>query len=81
MVWDFSNSKYNEEECLYLVSLRQSISESVHNTHWTSRNRKSSAIIPATNLAKEAGTVNYLSDSITAEKIIERIADGYIHPL
>jgi hypothetical protein len=42
---------------------------------------KGSAIIPATNLAKEAGTVNYLSDSITAEKIIERIADGYIHPV
>lgn len=42
---------------------------------------KGSAIKPAAALAKEAGTVNYLSDRITAEKIIEKLADGFTHPV
>ncbi len=42
---------------------------------------KGSAIKPAAALAKEAGTVNYLSDRITAEKIIEKLADGFSHPV
>lgn len=42
---------------------------------------KGSSIIPATKLAKESGTVNYLSDRITAERIIEKLADGFTHPV
>lgn len=42
---------------------------------------KGAAMTPATNLVKEAGTVNYLSDRITAEKIIQKLADGFIHPV
>lgn len=42
---------------------------------------KGSSIIPAAHLAKEAGTINYLSDRITAERIIEKLADGFIHPV
>jgi hypothetical protein len=40
---------------------------------------KGSAIKPAAALAREAGTVNYLSDRITAEKIIEKLATGFGH--
>lgn len=39
---------------------------------------KGTAITPAIALAKRAQTVNYLSDRITAEKIIERLATGFI---
>jgi len=42
---------------------------------------KGSAIKPAAFLAKEAGTVNYLSDRITAERIIEKLAEGFMHPV
>lgn len=42
---------------------------------------KGSSIIPATKLVKEAGTANYLSDRITAERIIEKLADGFTHPV
>lgn len=42
---------------------------------------KGSSIIPAAHLAKEAGTVNYLSDRITAERIIEKLAEGFTHPV
>lgn len=42
---------------------------------------KGSSIKPAVHLAKEAQTVNYLSDRITAEKIIEQLATGFNHPV
>lgn len=42
---------------------------------------KGSAIKPAAYLAKEAGVTNYLSDRITAEKIIEKLAQGFTHPV
>lgn len=42
---------------------------------------KGAAMNPATNLAKEAGVVNYLSDRITAERIVELIAQGFTHPV
>jgi hypothetical protein len=42
---------------------------------------KGSSIIPASHIAKEAGTVNYLSDRITAERIIEKLAEGFTHPV
>jgi hypothetical protein len=42
---------------------------------------KGSSIIPATRLVKEAGTTNYLSDRITAERIIEKLAEGFVHPV
>jgi hypothetical protein len=42
---------------------------------------KGSSIIPAAHIAKEAGTVNYLSDRITAERIIEKLAEGFTHPV
>lgn len=38
---------------------------------------KGSAIHPVMNIVKEAGTVNYLADKITAEKIIEKLATGF----
>src|SRR5690348_16021588 len=38
---------------------------------------KGSAIHPAIALAKEAQTVNYLSDRITAEKIVDKLAAGF----
>lgn len=38
---------------------------------------KGSAIHPAIGLAKDAQTVNYLSDRITAEKIIDKLAAGF----
>lgn len=37
---------------------------------------KGSAIHPSVAIVKEAATVNYLSDKITAEKIIEKLATG-----
>jgi uncharacterized protein DUF3987 len=42
---------------------------------------KGAAIKPGVSLAKQANTVNYLSDRITAEKIIETIAAGFNHPV
>lgn len=41
---------------------------------------KGAAINPASDIAKKAGTVNYLSDRITAEKIIERLEKGFARP-
>lgn len=38
---------------------------------------KGTAINPATSLAKGADTVNYLSDRITAEKIVDQLAVGF----
>lgn len=38
---------------------------------------KGSAIHPVMSIVKEAGTVNYLADKITAEKIIEKLATGF----
>lgn len=38
---------------------------------------KGSAIHPVIKIVKEAGLVNYLSDKITAEKIIEKLAVGF----
>lgn len=41
---------------------------------------KGNAIKPAVEIAKEAGTINFLSDRITAEKIIEQLASGFLNP-
>lgn len=41
---------------------------------------KGAAISPASDIAKKAGSVNYLSDRITAEKIIERLEKGFSRP-
>lgn len=38
---------------------------------------KGSAIKPAVNLVKQADTANYLSDRITAERIVEKLAAGF----
>lgn len=38
---------------------------------------KGSAIHPVMSIVKDAGVVNYLSDKITAEKIIEKLATGF----
>lgn len=38
---------------------------------------KGTAISPAVALAKKASTVNYLSDRVTAEKIIDKLASGF----
>lgn len=40
---------------------------------------KGQAIIPATLMAKEVNLVNYLSDKITPEKIVDKIAQGFNH--
>lgn len=42
---------------------------------------KGSAIHPVVNIVKEISGVNYLSDKITAEKIIERLAIGFTKTL
>jgi hypothetical protein len=39
---------------------------------------KGSAIHPVMSIVKETGSVNYLSDKITAEKIIEKLAAGFL---
>jgi len=41
---------------------------------------KGNAIKPAVEIAKEAGVINFLSDRITAEKIIEQLAKGFLNP-
>ena len=71
MVWDFSNSKYNEEECLYLVSLRQSISESVHNTHWTDVYKRQGYVL--------SGGVGYIHRKVWSLSGID--IDPYIYVL
>lgn len=38
---------------------------------------KGTAITPAVGIAKKADTVNYLSDRITAERVIEKLATGF----
>ena len=38
---------------------------------------KGASIHPVTDIVNEAGTVNYLSDKITAERIIQKLADGF----
>jgi Protein of unknown function (DUF3987) len=38
---------------------------------------KGASIKPAVDIVEEANTVNYLSDKITAERIIQRLADGF----
>ncbi len=38
---------------------------------------KGTAIIPAVDIAKEAGVINYISDRITSEKLIEKLATGF----
>jgi hypothetical protein len=38
---------------------------------------KGTSINPATALVKKAGTANYLSDRITAEKILQRLEQGF----
>ena len=41
---------------------------------------KGTSINPAVELVKKAGTANYLSDRITAERILERLQNGFPHP-
>lgn len=38
---------------------------------------KGASIHPVTDIVNEAGTVNFLSDKITAERIIQKLADGF----
>lgn len=38
---------------------------------------KGASIHPVTDIVNEASTVNYLSDKITAERIIQKLADGF----
>lgn len=40
---------------------------------------KGTAINPAIDLVKDAGTANFLQDKITAEKIVEKLAKGFSH--
>ena len=40
---------------------------------------KGASIHPVINIVNEAKTVNYLSDKITAERIIQKLADGFVH--
>ena len=42
---------------------------------------KGTAINPAVELVKKANTANYISDRVTAEKIIEQLANGFTHTL
>ena len=39
---------------------------------------KGSAINPATDIAEAAGSANFFRDSVTAEKVIERLANGFL---
>src|SRR5882672_2251774 len=39
---------------------------------------KGSAINPATDIAEAAGAANFFRDSVTAEKVIERLANGFL---
>lgn len=41
---------------------------------------KGTSINPAVELVKKAGTANYLSDRITAERMLERLQNGFPHP-
>lgn len=38
---------------------------------------KGASIHPVTDIVNEAGTVNYLSDKMTAERVIQKLADGF----
>lgn len=39
---------------------------------------KGASIHPVTDIVNEAGTVNYLSDKMTAERVIQKLADGFV---